>query len=52
LFAGAVQLSDTCVSPLVAVGALGVFGTVAGVTDADGAEVEDPKALLAVTVNV
>lgn len=39
-------------SPRVAVGALGVDGTVAGVTDADGADVEEPKALDAVTVNV
>jgi hypothetical protein len=40
------------VSPRVAVGALGVDGTVAGVTDADGSDVEEPKALDAVTVNV
>jgi hypothetical protein len=40
------------VSPLVAVGALGVDGATAGVTALDGADVAEPKALVAVTVNV
>jgi hypothetical protein len=40
------------VSPLVAVGALGVLGAVAGVTDADASEAVEPKAFVAVTINV
>ena len=51
-FDGAVHDRETCVSPLVAVGAPGVDGTVAGVTGADGSDVDEPNEFVAVTVNV
>jgi hypothetical protein len=56
LFEGAVQLKDAVVFPYVdgrlAVGALGVAGIPAGVTEFDVADVDEPKGFVAVTVNV
>jgi hypothetical protein len=51
--AGAVQLTPALVLPEVAITLVGAPGTVAGVTEFDGADAEPgPNVLLATTVNV
>jgi hypothetical protein len=49
---GAVHERDTCPFPAVGVGAAGVAGTPAGVTEFEAADVDEPNAFDAVTVNV
>jgi hypothetical protein len=53
LLAGAVNDTDTCALPAVAVPIIGAPGTVAGVTEFDAAEAAPvPAMFVAVTVNV
>ena len=52
-FAGAVQDIESSLTPAVAVGALGVAGTVVAVTEEDAEDAaEVPAAFVAVIVNV